>query len=391
MNWKLPFAPEQTRNGIVFVTVLGMLVVLMFSLNALFASRSSQSEARSRLSTTQTPSSVPLYQTEDHFRQLRPIGQTAFIRKGSLWLAKEQYNAPLRIQAAASSIAGVDQVSFSPDSKKLVFHYDNNIWVGNTNGTGVRQLSKQGGIHKDGWAVNAHSGIWSPDGKLIAYIVESSGDGKGDAPRPQIKTGLWVVDIDGRKYKHLVTDVTNIFSFTPNGQEIVYKRHSTGESVLISLHSLQIEILNSSFFSGQYAYTNDGSRMAYFDKLEDDYAIVVADPNGANSKVVVKSQSVVQFPSFSPDGRYLTFVKQVTSDPTRQELWMADLVTERSRLLVADALDSHWLPSSKTIVFWRRTSDDFNAGDLFLFDLETEDEERLTFTGDIFPRFAVSR
>lgn len=54
MNWKLSLAPRQILNVAVALAGLGLLVVLAFSLNALFASRTQQT-----ISQPQSPASAP--------------------------------------------------------------------------------------------------------------------------------------------------------------------------------------------------------------------------------------------------------------------------------------------------------------------------------------------
>jgi TolB protein len=70
---------------------------------------------------------------------------------------------------------------YSPDGAQIVFCSsleDIDIWVINTDGTGLRRLTKNGGAHP----------AWSPDGKTIAYINIDYFEGGGE---------IWLMNKDG--------------------------------------------------------------------------------------------------------------------------------------------------------------------------------------------------
>jgi len=78
---------------------------------------------------------------------------------------------------------------YSSDGLEIVFESNTNIWLMNTEGTNLKQLTTNGGVQP----------TWSPDGKKIAYI--SYDYTKYD---PQNNGTVWIMNMDGSN-KHQLT------------------------------------------------------------------------------------------------------------------------------------------------------------------------------------------
>lgn len=81
--------------------------------------------------------------------------------------------SPVRVRTARSTLSSVDPLDWSPDSTKLLFTRNHEIWVVNRNDSGLQRLAE--GYHAK----------WSPDGEHIAYL--SSRDGTCE---------LWVMRVE---------------------------------------------------------------------------------------------------------------------------------------------------------------------------------------------------
>ena len=86
---------------------------------------------------------------------------------------------------------------WSPDGLKIVFVYNGEIWIINSDGTNLMQLTNTGNIEE---------GIpsFSPDGKKIVYVSNEGKDGK-----PSISdTNIWLMNIDGSN-KTQITELSS--------------------------------------------------------------------------------------------------------------------------------------------------------------------------------------
>jgi TolB protein len=96
---------------------------------------------------------------------------------------------------------------WSPDTSHFVYKFKNEIWVADTNGANAKQLTFLGGDSRD-----PH---WCPDGSNIVFSSMK------ESP-PQI----FVMDADGSDLKQLTTEGATYPAWSPDGNKIVYVRHS---------------------------------------------------------------------------------------------------------------------------------------------------------------------
>ena len=134
------------------------------------------------------------------------------------------------------------QPSWSPDGERIVFVKASDIWVINSDGSGLRQLTSMPG--------GEGQPIWSPDGKRIAfvnqrtvYIMNSDRSGTTAVPSvPEPTYGwswgpdssvivasdgedIWAFTIDGRVVRRLIATMEDDWNprVSHDGQKIVYE------------------------------------------------------------------------------------------------------------------------------------------------------------------------
>jgi Tol biopolymer transport system component len=156
----------------------------------------------------------------------------AFVRDGDLYVAyadgSEQSNL---------TNSGAEEYSpvWWPDNEKIAFAKDGDIYTINPDGTGLIQLTN-----------NAHIGgapIISPDGKKIAFAGQAAGGSEGDG---NTDYDLYLIDADGGDLTNLTSNITRSdeatglkvtvewlnlpflqpFLFSPDSEQIAFVRSS---------------------------------------------------------------------------------------------------------------------------------------------------------------------
>jgi Tol biopolymer transport system component/imidazolonepropionase-like amidohydrolase len=224
--------------------------------------------------------------------------------------------------------------SISPDGSQIAFISDrgglSNIWVMDTNGENLRQVSKE----KNNLI---HSPKWSPDGE---YIVAT----KGIMSSRSIPAGeIWMFHKsggDGLQIKARVNgprDQQNIADpvFSADGKYIYYTEN-----------------------------TLPGNRFDYNrDPLQGIFAITRFDRETGEEDRVISGVGGAIVPTPSPDGKYIAFIRRVKYDTA---LFIKDLTTGEETLLTRDLERDmqegfgsegyfayfDWTPDAKSIVYW---------------------------------------
>jgi Tol biopolymer transport system component len=124
----------------------------------------------------------------------------------------------------------VSMLDISPDGKNILYTHsivsstmsdDGDIWVMNMDGSGRRQLTDSAG---------SEFGIWSPDGKRIAYLSYSGDFGWFGDENKNYKDSskIWVMNADGSDKQLLLSIpfpygiVMGDFYWSPDGSKLVF-------------------------------------------------------------------------------------------------------------------------------------------------------------------------
>ncbi len=143
---------------------------------------------------------------------------------------------------------------------------------------------------------------------------------------------------------------------------------------------------DGSYFNEEPVYTPDGDAIAYFtDRSDYTEIILVSAKDGTKIKSLVESQrsgdleslhSYVSGMSFSPDGRFLTFVAKSGG---KESLILFDLekgkISEKKKLDYYNVRSPAWSPDGKMIAFSALKN---HKRDLFIYHLESDEIEQLT-------------
>lgn len=126
------------------------------------------------------------------------------------------------------------------------------------------------------------------------------------------------------------------------------------------------------------AWSNDGGRLAFANKVGDRWKIFIQDLKSGQVNSISDARGYTSAPAFSPDGRYLAYVSSNVNSP---EIYLYDFQTGRSRRLTTNNYidtEPSFSPDSKSLVY---TSERGGRPQIYRMDLATGSVQRLTFEG----------
>jgi len=175
------------------------------------------------------------------------------------------------------------------------------------------------------------------------------------------RTGLFIVDRDGKNLKRLQPGVSSKPVFSPDGKKILYARHrrvNKYNAMQSDIHVYDIKKrkekrLTKSARASQPSYSPDGQSVVCVLNSDGTHRIAVMDGDGKNIRVIFELGKGTQFyhPQFSPDGSRILF--GVFEEQSRHIAAM-DADGGNFRYLVRtrnDERNARWLPDGSGIVF----------------------------------------
>ena len=201
-----------------------------------------------------------------------------------------------------------------PNSEKIGYVHDGDIWVIDREGTNRRNVTK--GRFEE----TILFPDWSPDGEEIAYWSRVGGIfGIAD---------IYLMDADGRNPKQLTDDLHHDGrpSWSPDGRNIAFSAYLRPQGNWVESEIFVINAnggnrvnltQNPLAKSGDVSWSPDGRRIAYSASPKPflwfaPYNIYVMDADGSNS-ILITAQERWAYewrPCWSPDSKKIAFVKQ---------------------------------------------------------------------------------
>jgi dipeptidyl aminopeptidase/acylaminoacyl peptidase len=207
---------------------------------------------------------------------------------------------------------------------------------------------------------------WSPDGKLLAFIMDA---GEEKNAKPQV----WFIYADGGEAWQVTKHKSGVraFEFSPDGKTLLLvatppqpadeeKREKEHDDALVVDHDFQMAEL----------WTWD-----------------IAD---GHEKQITKSDSTVSDPRWSPDGAHITFTTTPTprlDDSSLQTAWLLDLSTGNTRKLAAAPKYTHtarWSPDGKWIAYLGSSGPMIYKVDAFVVRADGGEPHKLTGSFDLY-------
>lgn len=179
---------------------------------------------------------------------------------------------------------------------------------------------------------------FSPDGRWILFSQAQAGN-----------TDLYRVPAGGGAPQRLTSSpgIDTGGSYSPDGSRIVFESDRSGGQQLYVMNADGSNQQRISFGGGRYAtpvWSPRGDLIA-FTRLSGDFRIGVMNASGGGEKILTNSWQD-EGPSWSPNGRAITFFRSGRGGAGKADLWMVDLTGQVERRIPTplDGSDPAWGP-----------------------------------------------
>jgi Tol biopolymer transport system component len=224
----------------------------------------------------------------------------------------------VRLDSHAGSLAwspnGTQLASLSIDAGKRLHLYQFDA----DGGGEVRDIAAQWPSTADGDEQSVADLVWSPDGKRLAFVLDTRPAYKRFGPRHR---HLYITPADGSGLRNVSLDPTAVpvqgnLAWSPDGRRLAFAS-ATGLGLLdADMNWSEIPIaLHESRSAQQPAWSPDGTRLAWFSPD----SVVVSDLTGGNQRELTRGRCRGVKPSWSGDGSRIAFV---CPHDTGGDLWV---------------------------------------------------------------------
>jgi Tol biopolymer transport system component len=222
----------------------------------------------------------------------------------------------------------------------------NNILVMNSDGTGVRRLTRTDGDIDPSW---------SPDGRQVAYTRATTLAGCDFDPAC---AQIWIVDADGVNARPLTPPAARSEApdWSPDGKRIVFQQWNVPydyDPGSIDIYVMNVDgsgvrqLTYGPGASESPEWTADGEQIVFAREVDGDYETWVMNADGSNP------ERLTQLGALSPDGKKIVTTRQSDDDLCPDIVVMNADGSEARRLLSPEegGSDLAWSPDSSQIAF----------------------------------------
>ncbi len=244
--------------------------------------------------------------------------------------------------------------SWSPDRSRIVYSagYDGpywhpeagrDLWVIQGDGSGATRLTST----PDVWE---SSPAWSPDGRTIAYTVDSN---RGWALSTTGSSAIWLMEADGSGARRLSGSDAGDFmpAWSPDGRELAFARDGDIHAMTVATGETR-QITHNGLDNHTPAWSPDGRRIAYSGLLTPsvDFASfrsreifsIRADGRGQAVRLTDNDVLDVQ-PTWSPDGKRIAFERdQFMGSWWNPEIWTMRRNGSAEARVTTSGVDPDW-------------------------------------------------
>ncbi len=219
-----------------------------------------------------------------------------------------------------------------------------NIWVAAPPAYQSRQLTNFAA--DDGQDIGGLT--FARDGSTLFYVRGGGANRAGDSPNPTsdpagVEQAIWRVSLSGGAPARVGAGSGVVVS--PTGESIVFGRRGQAFTAPVDGSSEPVQLFNVRNGAGSFAWSPDGSRLAFVSNRGDHSFVGVYDPAARTVSWMSPSVDRDRDPTWSPDGRRLAFMRVPTSSalnmfaPAREgnpwSIMVADVATGSARTIWA--------------------------------------------------------
>ncbi len=184
---------------------------------------------------------------------------------------------------------------------------------------------------------------FSPDGKKLVMSLARSGN-----------TDIYVMDIDTSKMTRMTSagSIETAPSYSPDGKQIVFESDRSGGQQLYIMNVDGSGMTRITYGKGRYGnpvWSPRGDLIAFTRMYQGKFYVGVIKTDGQGERLLSNAYHV-EGPSWSPNGRVLTYFKETPSGDRRSaRLYTIDITGYNEQLLRTpmDGSDPAWSPLNK--------------------------------------------
>jgi TolB protein len=181
---------------------------------------------------------------------------------------------------------------------------------------------------------------FSPDGRKVVMSYADNGN-----------SDIYLMDIATKQPRRLTNNpaIDTAPSFSPDGRQLAFESDRSGTQQIYVMNADGSGAQRITFGEGRYGnpvWSPRGDLIAFTKMLKGKFYIGVIRPDGSRERLITTAYHV-EGPSWSPNGRYLTYFKETPSRSGRvAKVYTIDLTgfNERQLPTPADASDPAWSP-----------------------------------------------
>lgn len=181
---------------------------------------------------------------------------------------------------------------------------------------------------------------FSPDGRKVVMSYAKNGN-----------TEIYVMDLGSRSLSQLTNSagIDTAPSYSPDGSRIAFESDRGGSQQIYVMNANGGSATRISFGEGRYGnpvWSPRGDLIAFIKMLQGKFYIGVMRPDGSGERLLTTAYHV-EGPSWSPNGRVLTYFKETPTGNSRSaKVYTIDLTGHNEQRLPtpADGSDPAWSP-----------------------------------------------